>query len=466
MVLIKLLKPLCALLLASVILPANANSTNTTLTVEEQSVVTLDALQFALPTAAQYRWIQTRGNQVRLQKADSATATFNTPAYAPDGDNQLEIILVTTTATAYKAKYTTTTNVIPSQPKTPPVLVAQRNQNEFLIEGKYHPLGNELVAVIHFPEGASADNPVPGCAIVHGSGGLFRENDPGQSCSQQLESNYQLLNNQLIAKGIATILPSSFYSRDERFCEDNDSDYLEFATAPFFNGNDPIQRDSEYKNRRVAIRAMDMLATMRFFCDLDQVDCEQACMVGTSNGGTSIMSYTAQSITDDLSAFMDDDKRPFESNSAHDKRTDAFANFPPLTVSPITLKYQLTHRPLPSFAQLISPGCTMRDIVPDIEPGEENLPFALNELFYPAGDTQLTFEVGTDDGVPDECYQGGFREIQARYFEQQSGINANDSQYMIQVHPEGEHNLLDDDEPHRAEVLERLDNLVDEHFLP
>jgi hypothetical protein len=307
---------------------------------------------------------------------------------------------------------------------------------------------------------------VPGCAIVHGSGGLFREQAEGQSCSKNLESNYQLLNDELIAKGIATILPSSFYSRDNRFCEDNDNDYLAYATAPFFNGNDPIQRDSEYKTRRVAVRAMDMLATMRFFCDLDQVDCSNACMVGTSNGGTSIMSYTAQSLTEDLPAFIDDDKRPFESNHTHGTRTDAFANFPPLTVSPITLKYQLTHRPTPRFAQLISPGCTMRDIVPDIEPGGENLPFGLEELFYPAAGTELTIEVGTEDGTPDECYQNGFRELQARFFEQESTIAANDSRYIIQIHQDGEHNLLDDDEPHRAEVLQRLDSLVDQHLLP
>lgn len=457
-------------------LSASANSTeanlddvtqNTThtITVEAQTLVTLESTQFNLPaTVAHYQWIQTQGYQINLQKTDSATAQFEAPIVAPDGQNSLEFILVTTNTSGYKAKYSTTTHVIPPQPKEPPPLIAQRNQNEFLIDGKYHPLGNELVAVINFPEGASANNPVPGCAIVHGSGGLFRENDPGQSCSQQLESNYQRLNDQLIAKGVATILPSSFYSRDERFCEDNDNDYLAFATAPFFNGNDPIQRNSEYKNRRVAVRAMDMLATMRFFCDLEQVDCEKACMVGTSNGGTSIMSYTAQSIAEDLPAFIDDEKRPFESNSAHATRSDAFANFPPLTVSPITLKYQMTHRPTPRFAQLISPGCTMRDIVPDIEPEDENLPFGLNELFYPAVGIELTIEVGTDDSTPDECYQNGLREVQARYFEQENGINVNDSRYMIQIHQDGEHNLLDDDEPHSVDVLQRLDTLVDQHL--
>ena len=68
------------------------------------------------------------------------------------------------------------------------------------------------------------------------------------------------------------------------------------AAPPFFNGDDPITRDRSYKIRRVAVRAMDMHATMSYFCQLEQVDCSKTCMVGTSNGGTSILSYAAQSL--------------------------------------------------------------------------------------------------------------------------------------------------------------------------
>ena len=343
-----------------------------------------------------------------------------------------------------------------------------RNENEFLIPAEYHPLGNELVAVLHLPEGASAENPVPGCAIIHGSGGLFRENDPGQACSQTLESTYQNLSDRLNTQGVATILPSSFYSRDERFCEDNDSDYLAYGAAPFFNGDDPISRDTSYKIRRVAVRTMDMMATMNFFCDLAEVDCSQSCMVGTSNGGTSILGYTAQSLPKDLLAFMGDEKRPFEYNSTHQKRLTAFANFPELAVSPATLQNELTERPLPNFAQLVSPGCTMRDLVPDIEPGNENLPFGLDELYYPAGTTELTFEVGTDDGVPDECYIAsgeGLREVQARHFEQESNINPADSRYIVEVHQGGPHSLLRAD-GYQDIILDRLDDLMQSHLAP
>ena len=269
---------------------------------------------------------------------------------------------------------------------------------------------------------------------------------------------------QLFAQGVATIMPSSFYSRESRFCEDNDADYLAFANSPFFKPGDIHDRDDSYKIRRVAIRTMDMLATMSFFCDLEQVDCSRSCMVGTSNGGTSIMAYNAQSLPTDLLEFMADEKREFEYNSTHAKRNTAFANFPALTVSPITLQYDLTHRPLPEFAQLVSPGCSMRDLVQNIKPDEEEDPFALNQLYYPAETTSLHFEVGTTDNVPNECYLAapngdGDRETQARYFEQHMNVAPQDSQYNIYVHQGGPHSLLSDD-GYSGVILQRLDDLV------
>jgi len=433
--------------------------------VEENTKVILSTEQFDLPgTTAHTQWVQTQGRQVTLDTSNSDVTTYTTPPYLDNTDNNLTFVLVVTDVDNILTSHTSTHHIIPAQSEGSPELIAQRNQNEFLIPGEYHPLGNELIAVINFPQGASAQNPVPGCAIIHGSGGLFKENDPGQHCSQDIENNYQAINDLLNSKGIATILPSSFYSREPRFCEDNDSDYLAFASAPFFNGNDVVSRNTSYKIRRMAVRTMDMLATMRFFCDLDQVDCSNACMVGTSNGASSIMAYSAQSIAQDLPAFMDDAKRPFEYNSDQTKRNDAFENFPELTVSPITLNYQLTHRPTPNFAQLISPGCTMRDIVPDIEPGNENLPFGLNELYYPQAGTELTFEIGTADDTPDECYNNGFREVQARYFEQESGIAPMDSRYILEIHQDGIHNLLDDEGPHSSTILQRLSDLADSHL--
>ena len=65
-------------------------------------------------------------------------------------------------------------------------------------------------------------------------GGLFKEVTPGQSCSQDIENNYQNLSDRLMNAGVATIMPSSFYSRDNRFCEDNDNDYVDYGSAAIF----------------------------------------------------------------------------------------------------------------------------------------------------------------------------------------------------------------------------------------
>ena len=357
---------------------------------------------------------------------------------------------------------------MPQGVKTP-TLVTQRNGDEYLVPASYHPLGNELVAVIHIPQDASAQNPVPGCAIIHGSGGLFKEVQPGQSCSEDVENTYQNLSDQLFSLGIATIMPASFYSRDPRFCEDNDDDYLAYGAAPFFNPGDVLARDDSYKIRRVAVRTMDMLATMSFFCDLEQVDCSRSCMVGTSNGGTSIMAYNAQSLPTDLLEFMADEKRDFEYNSTRAKRELAFANFPALTVSSDALQQDLNNRPLPLFAQLVSPGCSMRDLVQHIEPGNENSPWSLSQLYYPAGDSRLHFEVGTSDSVPKECYVDapngdGDRELHARYVEQQLNILPQDSQYNVHIHQGGPHSLLSDD--YSGVILQRLNDLVSAHLQP
>ena len=375
------------------------------------------------------------------------------------------MVLMLLTASSAHAKYKTEYISEQLSVKLPvSQLTSLRNDNEIVIPASYHPLGDELVAVLNLPQGASAENPVPVCAIIHGSGGLFKEEAPGDSCSDELENTYQDLSDQLFAQGIATILPSSFYSRDERFCEDNDSDYIVYGAPPFFNPGDVVARNTSYKIRRVAVRTMDMLATMSFVCDLDEVDCNNSCMIGTSNGGTSILAYNAQSLPTDLLEFLDDAKREFEYNSTRAKRNTAFANFPDLAISVEQLQQDLADRPLPEFAQLVSPGCSMRDLVQHIDPYDEEDPFSLTQLYYPAGNTSLHFEVGTNDGVPDECYieagpSEGDREFQARYFEQQMNISPQDSQYNVHIHQGGGHSLLRDDD-YSGEILQRLDDLV------
>ena len=55
------------------------------------------------------------------------------------------------------------------------VLIQPTFATEILIDGALHPLGESLRAFEQLPAGASAMNPVPACVVVHGSGGLFRE---------------------------------------------------------------------------------------------------------------------------------------------------------------------------------------------------------------------------------------------------------------------------------------------------
>jgi hypothetical protein len=121
------------------------------------------------------------------------------------------------------------------------------------IDAEHHPLDDALRAVLMLPEGASAEHPVPGCLVVHGSGGLFKENAPGEDCGPDLENNFRELGELLVGQGVAALLPSSFVSRDPRFCEDNDDAYFQFVTPPFHNeGDGDIARDGFYKMRRTA----------------------------------------------------------------------------------------------------------------------------------------------------------------------------------------------------------------------
>lgn len=341
---------------------------------------------------------------------------------------------------------------------SPPSLVAQRNENEFLINGKfYHPLDNDLVAVVNLPEGASAENPVPGCAIFHGSGGLFKEDSPGQSCKDDIESSFQLLVDQLKTAGVATVLPSSFYSRDKRFCEDNNNNYIAFGAEPFFEaGAVNKTKDNKYFYRRVATRTIDALATMKFMCDLKEIDCNRTCMIGTSNGGTTIMSYVANGLETHLPGFLGDSQRPQEPNYEFANRTERLANYPK---SKVDLSQLATNRPLPKFAHIISPGCSLRKLVPVTKPDD-----VLNDedLYYPEDGVLLSLEIGTNDSVPTECYNGGIREIQAKKYELKHGISDADSRYKIYTHQGGEHSLLSGS--FSKTITDRIAVLVDKHL--
>lgn len=345
-----------------------------------------------------------------------------------------------------------------------PALTARAEDFNVHIDAGFHPLGESLRAVFVDPPGDPIDGKParPACLIAHGSGGLWRENDPGDPCGPELESNFRFLADQLADRGVASLLPSSFASRDDRFCEDNDADYFQFAGPPFFNpGDGPVDRDSAYKMRRIAIRTLDLLAGMRYLCQRPDIDCDRLCVIGTSNGGSALLGYVANDIGRHVSEYTDTaTQRPHESSSNFQERQEAFANFPAL---PTDLDEQLDQRPLPRFAQAISPGCRLRALVPTVAPDDEDFdPVThLDDLFYAAEAIELHVEIGELDDVPDECRVGGIREAQARAYEQLAGIDP--SRYLPAIHPGADHNLVSE---RPDELAAKLAELVRIHFFP
>lgn len=335
---------------------------------------------------------------------------------------------------------------------------------DIAVDAALHPLGESLQAVFVQPPGDPIDgrSTRPACLIAHGSGGLWRENEPGQPCGPELESNFRTLADQLAGMGVASLLPSSFASRDERFCEDNDIDYFQFAGPPFFNpGDGPVDRDSAYKMRRIAIRTLDLLAGMRYLCERPDIDCNRLCVIGTSNGGSALLGYAANDIGRHVSEYVDTDtQREHESSSAFEDRQLAFANFPAL---PVDVDQEMEQRPLPRFAQAISPGCRLRALVPTVHPEDEDFDPAahLDDLFYPQQPVELQVEIGGNDDVPDECRAGGIREAQARAYESLAAIDP--PGYLIEIYPGADHNLLSD---RPEELAAELSRLVHHHFYP
>jgi dienelactone hydrolase len=325
----------------------------------------------------------------------------------------------------------------------PTVSPAGGTVEDIWIEAARNPLGDALRAVLMRPEGASAEQPTPACLVVHGSGGLFRDLTPGEPCGA-LESRYRKLGELLVAEGVTALLPSSFDSRDERFCEDNSDAFFQFVPPPFHNPGDgePDRDGRGYKIRRTVIRPLDLLASFDYLCEREDVDCSRLCMVGTSNGGTAMLSYIANELERHLSEYIDigpAGRREHESSSAFSDRQTALANFPTL---PAGLAERLAQRPLPRFVQAIAPGCGQRNLVPAVLPSSASFDPGqhLGDLYYPAPRVELHLDIGTEDGVPDECHAGGFREVQARGYEQLAGLVR--SRYLIETHEGAGHDLL------------------------
>lgn len=290
-----------------------------------------------------------------------------------------------------------------------------RNANEVSISGDYHPLGIALTAVeILPPEGVG---PFGVVVILHGSGGLFVEphregGQPGDPCTETIDPQLEHLMELYVNNGMAVVMPSSFYSRDSRFCEDNDPDYLAFA---------PSNMDDRAEER-IAGRTYDLLATVNYICDNQEFDCDRIIFTGKSNGA-SIATYFAHT------------HLHLSSETWFIREADKLAEVPYVPIP--------ADRPLPKVVAAISPGCGWHGA----------LPFAsdpstlIENLYYPL--VPVFLEIGALDTVPDECTiqvpgYDGRRELQVLEVEQRLNINEEASNYNITVYPNTDHDLVGD----------------------
>ena len=95
------------------------------------------------------------------------------------------------------------------------ILSARGADSEVQIDAGLHPLGEPLRAVFVEPPGEPVDGKPtrPACLIAHGSGGLWRENDPGDPCGPDLESNFRFLADELADKGVASLFRKNGITR-------------------------------------------------------------------------------------------------------------------------------------------------------------------------------------------------------------------------------------------------------------
>lgn len=312
------------------------------------------------------------------------------------------------------------------------------------IDEMYHPLSDSLIAIQDIPTTASQINPAPLCLILHGSGGLFKEGEVGENCDtgpSNVENNYTEIINLLSQYNVASLSPSSFVSRDERFCEDNDDNYFQFVAPPFHNNGDGLPlRDKFYKMRRILTRTLDTFATINYACSLSEIDCNNICMIGTSNGASTIMSSVSNDIGRHVKEYRNLlDQREFESLSAYQDRQTAFVNYPNLIDN---IESMLNTTPMPKFVYAISPGCSLRSLVPTVTADDKSFDPVnnINDLFYPNPVTLLNIEIGDLDTVPDQCHGDGIRMQQAIAYELYE--NVLESRYLLNFHEGMGHNLL------------------------
>lgn len=116
------------------------------------------------------------------------------------------------------------------------------------------------------------EEPLPAVVVLHGSGGLFRQLEPGETtdnapCSSEMERQFQEWAELLPSEGYVTLMPSSFASRG--FC-----DYNEDAPPDF---------DEE---ARLVARVFDLYGGIEALCADARVRCDRIGLLGFSNGGS------------------------------------------------------------------------------------------------------------------------------------------------------------------------------------
>ncbi|MCB1608853.1 MAG: hypothetical protein KDI71_17955, partial [Xanthomonadales bacterium] len=143
-------------------------------------------------------------------------------------------------------------------------------------------LGDGIPAVLSVPDGPVPADRFPACVVLHGSGGLLKENQPGDPCGPDLENNYELLFQTLEARGVVVLAPNSF-GRSPLFCEDNDDAFFSFVPPPFHNPGDGVPaRDDAYSARRIETRTLDAGGALAYLQQQSFVDPLRICIVGTS----------------------------------------------------------------------------------------------------------------------------------------------------------------------------------------
>jgi dienelactone hydrolase len=323
-------------------------------------------------------------------------------------------------------------------------------------------VGDTIPAVLSMPAGAAPKQGFPACLVLHGSGGLLRENEPGLPCGPQLEGNFEALMQMFESLGVLVLAPNSF-ARDPLFCEDNDEDYFGFVPPPFHNpGDGSPQRDDAYSARRLETRVLDAGGALRHLQEMPTVDPHRLCVVGTSNGGSVTLVLAANATGRHASQFGNTAvQRPLESASHYLERQLAFANYPPLPVDP---EAGFDALPVLKFGHAISPGCFLRRMIPTADPDSVSVLDWPRDFFHPeaARDgyvaTELHVDMGSDDGVPDHCRVDGIRHRQASAY--QSAFGVSPARWLPVEHPGFGHDLLGDN----PAILEKTRALTIRHF--